>query len=291
MRVAWEEGWAPPLTRPVKRYLVEVGGLRMLVDAGVDPLAGNPNYVLVTHYHWDHTLGLAKSRGLKICVSEHTLKLLEPGSYRTRVLKVAGLAGIPDSQVESSPVFQKFSEMYESIAASLEGHEIYELDSCPPVVRGLVTPVNCGGHSPDHTCYITNGLLFSGDHLLAGESPVTHNALEYIVTTSRILSQEWRRLYPGHGDDMERATAVEELVRSASHKMGRMLEVARLIGEGVRRLELIVEILYGRSRDPVIRYLQASNTLGYLRGLAEMGARLNELEEILTSLDSPGYEH
>jgi len=68
-----------PLTEASNYYLVRTGDLEIAVDAGAKSEFARPpssGWVLVTHWHWDHVMGLAGSRGLNVCMSKKTYNII-----------------------------------------------------------------------------------------------------------------------------------------------------------------------------------------------------------------------
>ena len=268
--VSWEEMHRDPLPRPVRRYLVDAGGYRLLVDAGVEA-PPRVDYVLVTHYHWDHSYGIALSPGLRVCMSSGTMRVLESGGYRDRLARIAEAMGLDPGEALAHPLVRGFTSMYDEARRSLERHEVYTLDECPPVARGVVDAIPCPGHTDDHTCYRIGGALFAGDSYLEGATPLTSNAAKFISSMARLLATRWETLYPGHGDPRDRAEASTRIREMALHKLSRLLEAADAAAAGIDDPASLAERIYGGlPGSPLDSYLLVSNAAGYMEGLRSL---------------------
>jgi len=148
------ESWVEPLDRPANSYLVSAGDLKFLIDAGVGQLpkeALEAPYVLLTHWHWDHVLGLARSRYAgTLCASPRTISYLRgsPPAYEGSAAALRAFGDVPE---ELKPMLQvslsRSSEIKEYVK-SVES--VRTFNECEPVARGLVRVLECPGHSDDH---------------------------------------------------------------------------------------------------------------------------------------------
>lgn len=260
---------------PVRSYRVDVKGYSLAIDAGVKGLGWKPDYVMITHYHWDHTMGLYLTGSVKACMSRRTIEAIERRSHIKHIVQSAMEAGIPRDLIESNPLFHDFAKIYDSLRAWLDRADVYEMEDCPPVKEGLVDPIPCPGHTEDHTCFLIGVALFAGDHYLEGENPITYDAFKYIQSTARILSSKWSILYPGHGVQRAREHAASRLAEIAASKTRRMMVVASLLSSGWKGgLKQLAEAVYGVSDDMLTSYLRVSNIAGYIRGLESLGVFL-----------------
>ncbi|HLT64468.1 MAG TPA: MBL fold metallo-hydrolase, partial [Pseudohongiella sp.] len=92
-------------------------------------------------------------------------------------------------------------------------------------IRLIHTP----GHVSNHFCFLLqeDGMLFTGDHILQGTTPVIlppdGNMSEYMDSLDRLLQMPLRALAPGHGDVMtEPAQVIQTLIR---HRQRRELKI------------------------------------------------------------------
>lgn len=97
-------------------------------------------------------------------------------------------------------------------------------------LTAILTP----GHASNCVCYLLAGerLLFTGDHVLGGVSPVIlppdGDMAAYLDSLRKLESYDFEYIAPGHGEIMSRGKRVLEMLRS--HRMARERKVlARLI--------------------------------------------------------------
>lgn len=174
-----------PMTGPgTNSYLVGSEQL-CLIDPGpinpqqtqsfLDALAGRTlSYILVTHTHGDHSpaaMPLAQETG-------------------------AALVGLkaPDAMGQDHS-FNPSSDWHHGDVIELEDFSL----------QCLHTP----GHVSNHFCYLLReeGLLFTGDHVLQGTTPVIlppdGDMADYFESLNMLLTMDLKYLAPGHGDLMD----------------------------------------------------------------------------------------
>jgi len=190
-------------------YLIGNSALA-LVDPGPDlpehreailrVLAGRPlKWIFVSHTHSDHSPGTA---ALKAATGAQVIGLAPPAnaSYQDRSF-------VPDQQYRDGDVID------------CDGFSI----------RLIHTP----GHVSNHFCFLLqeDGMLFTGDHILQGTTPVIlppdGNMSEYMESLDRLLQMPLRALAPGHGDVMtEPAQVIQTLIR---HRQRRELKILKAL--------------------------------------------------------------
>jgi glyoxylase-like metal-dependent hydrolase (beta-lactamase superfamily II) len=96
-------------------------------------------------------------------------------------------------------------------------------------LTAILTP----GHASNCVCYLLAGerLLFTGDHVLEGVSPVIlppdGDMAAYLASLDKLEAYDFERIAPGHGDIMSRGKRVVQMLRA--HRMMRERKVlARL---------------------------------------------------------------
>ena len=159
--------------------------------------------------------------------------------------------------------------------------------SAPFRLRAIHTP----GHASNHVCYLLEpaGLLFSGDHVLEGVTPVIlppdGDMLAYLDALERLKTYPLRAIAPGHGRLMSDPVAVIDGV--IAHRGRREAKVIGVLSR-VRRgsLEALLPEVYDDVQPdllPIARYsLEA-----HLIKLAKAGrARIENGEWV----DSAGQE-
>jgi glyoxylase-like metal-dependent hydrolase (beta-lactamase superfamily II) len=103
-----------------------------------------------------------------------------------------------------------------------------------------LTVIDTPGHASNHVCFLreSDGLLFSGDHVLDGVTPVIlapdGHMGQYLDSLRRLLAAPLQRIAPGHGRVLEDPHAVIEGV--IAHRVARearvLAAVARHAGAG-----------------------------------------------------------
>jgi glyoxylase-like metal-dependent hydrolase (beta-lactamase superfamily II) len=85
------------------------------------------------------------------------------------------------------------------------------------------------GHASNCVCYLlaSERLLFTGDHVLGGVSPVIlppdGDMGAYLDSLEKLTHQDFERIAPGHGDLMSRGKRVLEMLRA--HRLARERKV------------------------------------------------------------------
>jgi glyoxylase-like metal-dependent hydrolase (beta-lactamase superfamily II) len=131
-----------------------------------------PRFIFVTHTHRDHSSG---ARALAATTGAPIVGLRPPSDGRQDE------SCIPDIHPANDEVFM------------LSGSEAR--------LRAIHTP----GHASNHVCYLLEGegLLFSGDHILDGVTPVIlppdGEMAAYIDSLQRLKAYDLRAIAPGHG--------------------------------------------------------------------------------------------
>jgi len=134
----------------------------------LDRLKGtHPKYILITHSHMDHLLGLSKVRSeMKISIAIHPL----------------------DSKA-----------LFEPAEILLSDGDVISLGSIR--LRVIHTP----GHTPGSLCFLTERFLISGDTLFPGgpgktRTPSDLNQIIESITTKLFVLPDETQVFPGHGD-------------------------------------------------------------------------------------------
>ncbi|MGC9071652.1 MAG: MBL fold metallo-hydrolase [Acidilobus sp.] len=272
--------WIEPLDRPANGYLVKHEGYLLVIDGGVqEPPAEalKAPYALLTHWHWDHVLGLArgKYRGV-ICASSYTVQYLQ-GSLPTfegssAIMKAFG--EVPDA---IRPLLEaSLSRVYEIINYVRSGVRLTTLDDCEPVQVGVVKVIDCPGHSDDHVCYKVGEHAFVGDSVNPDAGLSILSLEEYLRSLLRLLSDPtWTVAHPGHGRDVDRAYVAGWAAETLSGKIKRVTTLRSLLSRDWKPLVSYLDVLYG-PKDPLAKWIGARSLLGYALSLARMGlAELN----------------
>jgi glyoxylase-like metal-dependent hydrolase (beta-lactamase superfamily II) len=91
--------------------------------------------------------------------------------------------------------------------------------------------IHTPGHASNCVCYLLEGerLLFTGDHVLEGVSPVIlppdGDMSAYLHSLDKLRSHDFERIAPGHGDLMEHGKEILSSLRA--HRLAREEKVLR----------------------------------------------------------------
>ncbi|MGI6269476.1 MAG: MBL fold metallo-hydrolase [Candidatus Howiella sp.] len=184
-------------------YIVTAGEAALLIDPGDDDprldtvcraLAGQVEYILLTHRHADHLMGLARA------------KALAGGRVAIHELDAAGA---------TSPEVSCCREIYGREQKPVEPELLLRDGDRLPFAGREIMVLHTPGHTAGSVCFLLEDCLFSGDTLFAGTVGRTDlpsgSYRDMLASTVRLaaLSGEYR-VYPGHGEattlSQERAT-------------------------------------------------------------------------------------
>jgi len=258
-----------PLDTPVNSYLIP--SLGILIDAGINPPKSGYEYVYMTHWHWDHVLGISRMRSKTLCMPRKTLEILENRSYADRFALILKAGGIKLSTMENIFI-QEMDRRYKTVIESLSLNNVLPVDECPHVVEGTVRLLECPGHSVDHVCYIIGDSAFVGDTLLPGARSTIIDFQAHRTSIIALLAEEWRTLYPGHGDPVGRRDAGELSKRYVVERCRRVYSILSALANmgGEAGLDDLLRKVY--NVEPSLRSFVALRTLvGYLAELERAG--------------------
>ncbi len=174
--------------------------LRSILRAASGPI----RWIIVTHTHADHS-PLAQELG------------------RQSGAELIGLAPPGDGRQDDS---------FAPHRSPVDG-ELLELGESQ--LRAIHTP----GHASNCVCYLLEeaGLLFSGDHILEGVSPVIlppdGSMSEYLKSLDQLAAFDFIRIAPGHGEVIESPRQwIERLRRHRLNREAKLLRVLDDVGSG-----------------------------------------------------------
>jgi glyoxylase-like metal-dependent hydrolase (beta-lactamase superfamily II) len=118
-----------------------------------------------------------------------------------------------------------------------------------PLLLGDVelTAIHTPGHASNCVCYLlaAHKLLFTGDHVLGGVSPVIlppdGDMAAYIHSLDKLAAYDFERIAPGHGELMRQGKRVVELLRA--HRMQRESKVLRCLASA-STLDALIPAVY-----------------------------------------------
>ncbi len=112
----------------------------------------------------------------------------------------------------------------------------------------LLTAVHTPGHASNCVSYLLDDerLLFTGDHVLEGVSPVIlppdGDMTAYMGSLQKLAAYEFERIAPGHGGVMQRGKRVISLLRA--HRVAREDKVVGKLMHGAATLDQLTPAVY-----------------------------------------------
>ena len=198
-----------------------------------------PRFIFVTHTHRDHSCG---ARALAEATGAPIVGLPPPAD------------GLQDLSCSPSivPANDTVFELQAKPQARDVSHAIQTL-------RAIYTP----GHASNHICYLLEeeGLLFSGDHVLDGVTPVIlapdGDMTAYLDSLNRLKTYRPRAIAPGHGRVLRDPLAVIDGV--IAHRARREAKVLAVLN-GVRRgtLDELLPRVYDDVKPELLPIARAS---------------------------------
>src|SRR5580692_3872462 len=120
---------------------------------------------------------------------------------------------------------------------------------CLSVGECRLIAIHTPGHASNCVCYLLQGerLLFTGDHVLEGVSPVIlppdGDMSAYLHSLDKLRSHDFERIAPGHGGVMERGKEVLAALRD--HRLAREDKVLRTLSRlGEATLDELTPVVY-----------------------------------------------
>jgi glyoxylase-like metal-dependent hydrolase (beta-lactamase superfamily II) len=133
-----------------------------------------------------------------------------------------------------------------------------------PLPEIALTAIHTPGHASNCVCYLAEDehLLFTGDHVLEGVSPVIlppdGDMSAYMQSLDRLQHYDFERIAPGHGGVMEQGKRVVEALRR--HRLAREDKVMRALRlRGAATLDELTPAVY--DDVPAERHAWAKLTL------------------------------
>jgi glyoxylase-like metal-dependent hydrolase (beta-lactamase superfamily II) len=137
-----------------------------------------------------------------------------------------------------------------------------------------LTAIHTPGHASNCVCYLlaSERMLFTGDHVLQGVSPVIlppdGEMGAYLHSLEKLRGHDFERIAPGHGEVMARGKRVIEMLHA--HRMMRERKVLRCLAAGAATIDTLTPSVY--DDVPVDRHDWAKLTLrAHLIKLAHEG--------------------
>ena len=185
-------------------YILENNGEAFIFDPSakekeisdvLDRSGAKPVGIILTHGHFDHTLTLSEVRErYKIPVMIHTLD--------------NEMLGDSDKNAGKLLIWKKFDN--DPADKTFEGGDLLELGG------GEVKVLHTPGHTKGSCCFISDGIMISGDTIFArgfgrydlygGDGQVLFSTLKGFKALDGSL-----RIYPGHGESAVLADALRNI--------------------------------------------------------------------------------
>lgn len=247
---------------PSQAATVIAPGVRRLLagNAGLMTGAGTNTYLLggseitVLDPGPDDTLHLrrilaAAGAPIRWIVTTHTHRDHSPLAARLREQTGACIIGLP------APADGRQDE---SFRADRQPRDAEVLELGDVALTAIFTP----GHASNCVCYLLQRerLLFSGDHVLGGVSPVIlapdGDMTAYLDSLARLAACDFEHIAPGHGELMSRGKRVLEMLRA--HRLARESKVVARLSKP-SSLDALTPLVY--DDVPVERHSWARCTL------------------------------
>jgi glyoxylase-like metal-dependent hydrolase (beta-lactamase superfamily II) len=218
----------------------------ILKAAGDRPIT----HILVTHAHRDHVDGLDALQSATGAKTYGFRRALQPSAKggEPQDSEYVDRNYVPNVHVES-------------------GTDIEGVDWR---LRALHTP----GHAPDHLCFAFegNGVVFSGDHVMAWNTsviaPPEGHMADYLRSLELLLARDNEMLLPGHGGRiMESRRTVKAYLL---HRRWREQAILDAIRKGTNTVRKLLPLIY-RDLDPKVLGAATLSLQAHVEHLAERG--------------------
>lgn len=132
------------------------------------------------------------------------------------------------------------------------------------MIEVLYTP----GHTPDSLCFVVSDGVFTGDTIKDGTTVVVDDMSAYMATLERLAALDPGRIYPGHGDLIEKPADV--ISGYIEHRRMREATILAALQHGARDTAAVVDFAYP-GLDPALLPLATQSATAHLRKLAADG--------------------
>jgi glyoxylase-like metal-dependent hydrolase (beta-lactamase superfamily II) len=204
-------------------------------------------FVFVTHTHRDHACG---ARALADAAGAPIVGRPPPSDG------LQDLSCVPSIEARHDSVFELNGRSGDAGAAGAASHAIHSPDLTR--LRAIHTP----GHASNHVCFLLEeeGLLFSGDHVLDGVTPVIlppdGDMAAYLHSLELLKRYEPRAIAPGHGRVLgEPLRVIDGIVAHRGRREAKVLAVLGAVGQG--EIDVLLPKVYDDVRVellPIARY-------------------------------------
>ncbi len=202
-----------PYTGPgTNTYVVDFEGVSVVLD---------PGPIIDTHLAAiEHAIG--NSSAVAVLVTHTHPDHAPAANPLARRLSVPALGFAPGPHFDPTELL-------------IDGQEV-------PVGTGRLRVVHTPGHTPDHICFLAQGVLFTGDHIMGGSTVIIEDATDYMASLHKVRSLRPAHLCPGHGPEIPEAVAMVEAY--IAHREERERQVLQAVIDGADTVGAIVEVVY-----------------------------------------------
>lgn len=231
---------SPMTFRGTNSYLVGTGRVA-LIDPGPDLPAHRAallaalepgeriSHILVTHAHLDHS------------------PLAHP------LAETTGAEVLAFGPAPRSPAMQALAEAGETGGEGIDrGFTPHRCLADGEGVSGpdwTLTALHTPGHLGDHLCLAFGKACFSGDHVMGWASslvsPPDGDMTAYLASLARLAQEDWRCLYPGHGDPVTEPAA--RIAWLAAHRQDRERMILEALARGTADLSALTAEVYAET--------------------------------------------
>ncbi|MBL4927942.1 MBL fold metallo-hydrolase [Fuscibacter oryzae] len=246
-------------------WLLSKGNAVLVIDPGPDLAAHQATIlaelepgqrveaILVTHAHLDHS---ALAPALSRATGAPVLALGPAGAGQSALMTRLQAQGLTGGGEGLDHAFTPDQRLIDGETLHLGGLQI----------EALHTP----GHSANHLCFATDGLLFSGDLAMGWASslvsPPDGDMGAYMASLRRLMARDWRQMLPGHGNVVDDPSArLQDLYR---HRETREAEVLAALTPAPADAATLTRAIY-RDTPPALLPAAERNVLAHLLDLAD----------------------
>jgi len=122
------------------------------------------------------------------------------------------------------------------------------------------------GHSDDHLCFLTDRILFTGDHIMGGSTVMVKDLTRYLDSLEKLQGVAISKMLPGHGPVIDDPAGVID--HYISHRLEREEEVLAALRSGSGSVGAIVSEVY-KEVDVALHPLAAFSVAAHLRKLVD----------------------
>jgi glyoxylase-like metal-dependent hydrolase (beta-lactamase superfamily II) len=113
-----------------------------------------------------------------------------------------------------------------------------------------LTAIHTPGHTDDHLCYQIADVVFTGDHVVGGSTVIIEDGAAYLQSLEKVRSLRPVHLYPGHGPEIENASAA--ITDYINHRLERERQIVDAVHRGAATVADIVQVVYPDVQESLV---------------------------------------